>query len=582
MVVDDPVLAGVGVGRMSAVNTIGGIAGSLAIGFAALPRLGLQTSLLLTTGLAVASGGAAWWLLDRAGRPSTRVAGALACALAWLALPPLLGTRVPQDLLAAPHELVDYREGREANLAVIRRQGGLQLEIDRWWQGQDRKTHQVLAAHVPLLLHAAPRRVLVVGVGAGQTPASILTHDVERLDCVEIEPAVFDLVRRHFDGAWMNDPRVHLVREDGRTYLAHSAARYDVIALEAGQISRPGVAAFYTADFYRQARARLAPGGILSQMVPLAFLDPDGLRSVLATFLSVFPQSLLWYNSGELLLVGTNADRIGVPAARLEVLSARPAVHADLRYSPWGGPAHWLNQPQAFLGGFLIGPRGLAALAAGAPIERDDRPLLAYASRAARAEDARELLHVDTLRAHLEPLADVLEGTLPAEMLAAAAAERERNLADLVASAKLRRADALGAGHDGERAALLDAARRANPDNVHVHRRLGDLAFEQRRTAEARASYAQALALDPQDAGSHFGLARALHLSGRVDEALEHYRAGLAARPNDAEAHNDLAAALLQRGDFEGAERHLDIALRLSPGYAPAQANLARVRAAER
>jgi spermidine synthase len=188
MVVDDPVCR-----RRrrspSAVNTIGASPGRWrSLRDVAMARPAVQPA--VTTGLAVASGGAAWWLLTVPGA-HPRVAGALACALAYWRCR-RFGTRVPQDLLAAPHELVDYREGREANLAVIRRQGGLQLEIDRWWQGQDRKTHQVLAAHVPLLLHAAPRRVLVVGVGAGQTPASILTHDIERLDCVEIEPAVFD------------------------------------------------------------------------------------------------------------------------------------------------------------------------------------------------------------------------------------------------------------------------------------------------------------------------------------------------------------------------------------------------------
>ena len=105
--------------------------------------------------------------------------------------------------------------------------------------------------------------------------------------------SVFDLVRRHFDGTWMSEPRVRLIQDDGRTYLAHTAERYDVIALEVGQISRPGVAAFYSEDFYRQARARLNPGGILSQLVPLPFLTPDSLRSVVATFLAVFPQSVL-------------------------------------------------------------------------------------------------------------------------------------------------------------------------------------------------------------------------------------------------------------------------------------------------
>jgi spermidine synthase len=579
MVVSDPRLAGAGVGRMAAANTLGGIAGALLVGFVSLPRLGLQNSLLVTTGVSVAAGCATWWWLERSARVGRRAIAIAVCVGAWLALPRLLATHIPQDLLAAPHELVDYREGREANLAVISRQGTLQLEADRWWQGQDRKTHQVLAAHVPLLLHPAPRRVLVVGVGAGQTPASALTHSIERLDCVDIEPAVFDLVRARFDHAWMDDPRVHLLREDGRSYLAHTAARYDVIALEVGQPSRPGVANFYSADFYALARQRLEPGGILSQFVPLPFLTPDSFRSVVATFLSVFPHSILWYNSAELLLLGVNGDHIELAMDRLGLLASQAAVNADLRFAHWGGPAHWLNQPAIFLAGFLVGPQGLAALAAGAPIERDDRPQLAYAARRAAAGDLNELVVLESLRPQVAPIASVLRGPAPDDLVTAAAQERERNLADIAASAHLRQAEALAASaSDADLAAMLAAALAENPDNVRVHRLLGDLAARQQRSGDAQTRYRAALALDPDDASAHLGLAKLLLLQGRMADAVAHYQAALAQRPNDPQAHNDYAAALFQQRDFDGAERELRIALRLSPAYPQARENLAQLR----
>jgi tetratricopeptide (TPR) repeat protein len=338
------------------------------------------------------------------------------------------------------------------------------------------------------------------------------------------------------------------------------------------------VASFYSADFYRLARARLEPNGILSQFVPLPFLTPATFRSLLATFLEVFPQSLLWYNTAELLLIGVNAERVALPAERLSQLAGQPRVQADLRYSHWGGPTHRLNRADVFLAGFLSGPQGLAALAAGAPVERDDRPMLAYASRAARASDLNELAIVAALRPHLEPVDRVLRGALPPDVLAAAAQERERNLADVAASAQLRRADALTVG-DAERAGLLEAAARANPDNVRVHRLRGDLALRQQRAAEAQTHYAQALALDPEDGAAHLALARLLLMQGRVAEAVSHYQSALAQRPNDPEAHNDFAAALVQQGDFAGAERHLGIALQLSPAYTPARENLARLRA---
>jgi spermidine synthase len=92
-----------------------------------------------------------------------------------------------------------------------------------------------------------------------------------------LEPAVFKIVRHHFDSSWMDDAHVRLIREDGRNYLAHTSHLYDVISLEAGQIFRPGVGAFYTADFYRRAAQKLSPGGLLVQFVPLPFLE-ESLR----------------------------------------------------------------------------------------------------------------------------------------------------------------------------------------------------------------------------------------------------------------------------------------------------------------
>lgn len=125
---------------------------------------------------------------------------------------------------------------------MVREEKALQLEIDRWWQGTEQRNHQSVAAHVSLLLHPNPGRVLLVGVGAGQTPARILLHDVERLDCVDLEPAVFAAIRSHFEAGWLEDSRVRTLLTDGRTHLLHGHERYDVVSLELGQPFRPGVA----------------------------------------------------------------------------------------------------------------------------------------------------------------------------------------------------------------------------------------------------------------------------------------------------------------------------------------------------
>jgi hypothetical protein len=84
-----------------AANTRG-IVGSLVIGFFALPRLGLHAALLVTSAAALLAAMVAWWRLDQTSTTALRVGLSATALLAWLALPQLLGTRLPQDYLAGP------------------------------------------------------------------------------------------------------------------------------------------------------------------------------------------------------------------------------------------------------------------------------------------------------------------------------------------------------------------------------------------------------------------------------------------------------------------------------------------------
>jgi spermidine synthase len=581
MVVSDARLAPAGVGRMSAVNTLGGIVGSLAFAFVILPGLGLRSSALLSSGLSVACGVAAWLAIDRSGTWRDR---GLLCAAAlalWLLLPAVLRTRLPADFLASRDALVDYREGRESNLAVVRREDAQVLEIDHWWQGQDRPTHQIVAAHLPMLLHPDPRRVLVVGVGAGQTPDRFTYYGLQRLVCVDIEPAVFELIREHFDAGWMSDPRVILLREDGRNYLQHAADRYDIVSLELGQVFRPGVAAFYTVELYQSVRNRLEPGGVACQFVPTSFLTPEALCSVIRTFASVFPHCMLWYNTSELLLLG---GRDGLPRVDFTALAqrlAQPRIAQDLRYSHWGGAAEQLGRPSALLGSYLCGPAELEAIAAGAPLLRDDRPVLEVTARAADELQARELPIVELLRGHLGSFEQLTLDPLPPDSMAVAASIRAANLGDMVASALLRRVESVRqSGSTPELRALLARALEANPRSVLGLRLMGDALTLSQEFAEARHDYERAIALRPEDARALRGLAVLLHRTGDLTGAVERYRHLLALRPADAELHNNIGVALAQQGDLPAARQHFAEAVRLQPGYDEAARNLAKAQAA--
>jgi len=546
MVVGDTSTVSIGTGRMAAINTLGGILGALVVGFLCLPAFGLKTSLLFITGVSLVTGFAAWMWLDRNPSLLFRGAAIVISLLIWIGIPFAAGTRIPADFLGERRQLVDFHEGVGSNLAVLRDKGLLTLEIDRLWQGENRKNQQVMAAHIPMLFHPNPRSVLVVGVGTGQTASRFLMYDIARLECVDIEPTIFEFIREHFDSEWMDDGRVALIPEDGRNYLQHSDVKHDVISLEVGQIFRPGVAFFYTTDFYRRARERLNPGGILTQFVPSLFFTTDQFRSVLRTFLDTFPQSALWFNSSEFLLIGINDERLKLHSAALERLSTNNRVHQDLSYGYWDGVQNWLNRPPVLLAGHLIGPRGLDDLAGNARLYRDDLPVLDYATRHVHKTEQNEIPLLNELRKHFEPVTDLVDFDLSPDTVSHIEKTREKNIGGLTASALVRQAKALNPSKDHKRVVqLLSRAVRANRENFDANRMLGD----------------------------------ALMFQGKYEEAIQHYERALRLRPNHAETHNNLGFALGQRGNFIGALRHFNEAVRLRPNYTDAKRNLAHIRA---
>ena len=545
MVVEDTSTVSIGTGRMAAINTLGGILGALVIGFVCLPAFGLKISLLFITGVSLANGFAAWMWLDRNFSLLFRGTAIVISLLIWIGIPLATGTRIPADFLGERGSLVAFREGVGSNLAVIRSKNLLTLEIDRLWQGENSKNQQVMAAHIPMLFHPNPRNVLVVGVGTGQTASRFLMYDIARLDCVDIEPTIFEFIREHFDSEWMDDRRVALIPEDGRNYLQHSDVKHDVISLEVGQIFRPGVAFFYTTDFYRRARERLKPGGVLTQFVPSLFFTTDQFRSVLRTFLETFPQSTLWFNSSEFLLIGVNSEEVKLHSVALERLSSNNRVHQDLSYGYWEGSQNWLNRPPVLLAGHLIGPHGLDELAENVRLYRDDLPVLDYATRLVHKTEQNEIPLLNALRKHFEPVAAIADLELSPDVTSHIEKMREKNLGGLTATALVRQAKALNPSKDYKRMTqLLSKAVRANRENFDANRMLGD----------------------------------ALMFQSKYEEAIQHYKQALHLRPNHAETHNNLGFALGQRGNFIEAFRHFKEAVRLRPNYTDAKRNLAHIR----
>lgn len=367
------------VGRALSINTVGCVSGSMVTGFVLLPFLGMHVTMVIATYICLMLGIFVLVFLDRSLSHRNKAIATVFSISIWTSLVYATDVRLPQDYLAKGKHLIDYVEGKNSFISVTEKNGDIEMEMDRMWQGQKSKGHQIMAAHLPMLLHPAAKDVLVVGVGAGQAPGRFLYYDIARLDCVDLESRIPEVLKKHFSAVWLNDPRTRFIVEDGNNYLRNIDRKYDLISVEVGQIFRPQVSTFYNVEFYRNAKKRLAQDGIISQFLPVGFFTEEQLKSVIKTFISEFPHSTLWYNRyAELILIGSLDRDLAIRQDGVAALRRNPKVVADLFFGFPGTEEHFLIKPETLAASFLMGPKGLAGISAGASILRDDKPTLEY------------------------------------------------------------------------------------------------------------------------------------------------------------------------------------------------------------
>ena len=122
--------------------------------------------------------------------------------------------------------------------------------------------------HPAMLFHPQPKSVFIGGGGEGGTLREALSHrTVESVTMIDLDQEVVELCRAHLPNHHLgsfDDPRLTLLHEDARGYLQSGSEGYDVIILDLVDPLEEGTAyLLYTEEFYRIARSRLNPGGVL-------------------------------------------------------------------------------------------------------------------------------------------------------------------------------------------------------------------------------------------------------------------------------------------------------------------------------
>jgi spermidine synthase len=232
-------------------------------------------------------------------------------------------------------------------------------------------------ALLPLALHPAPRRVLFLGLGTGVTASAAAADPTLQVDAVELLPEVIsasELFRAPGEGgAAALQPRV--VAADARRFVRAAGASYDLIVSDNFHPARSGSGALYTVEHFQAVKARLGPGGVFCQWLPLHQLDLGTLRSIVRAFVAVNPgaRAVLATHSLETPTLGLVA-RADDGRFDFAALQARLGDGTGPQYFA----GHGLPDVWAVLGSAIAGPQALARWSAGAPLNTDDRPVVAY------------------------------------------------------------------------------------------------------------------------------------------------------------------------------------------------------------
>lgn len=308
------------IGKIYFYNTIGSVVGSAAAGFVLIPLAGVVKGLIiiaLVNFLLALSG--SLFIEKSAGKKKWSLAAAVTAAGVIL-FPFILGRPshiLPPSIFRNPqehHELKHYKETIDGTVVVVedKKTGVRSCYVNN--NAVCGVTYDALKVvhymgHLPMIFNPEAKNALIIGFGIGVTTSALAQHPLTGIDCVEICPGVKEaapLFEKFNRKVWQN-PKVNFIAGDGRNYLLVTRKKYDIISCDP---VHPGLGSgsLYSKEYFELCKKLMKPRGVISQYLPLHKLSLDDLKTLLNTFYSVFPHSLVWIAQTHGVLIGSPGE----------------------------------------------------------------------------------------------------------------------------------------------------------------------------------------------------------------------------------------------------------------------------------
>ena len=494
----------------------------------------------------------------------------------------------------------------------------------------DRST-QTLSAHIPMLFHPHPEKVMVLGLASGMTPGEVLLYPIKQLDIVEINDQVVKACELFFT-PWNNDclrdSRTRLIIQDGRNHLALTSEKYDLIISEPSNPWMAGLANLFSLEFFQLVKQRLNHNGIFAQWIQSYEIDWNTFTLLGRTFTKVFSDGvLIKIGPVDYLLVGlvNNNKLLNWPTAEKHLKFACQSTNVSF------AGVNYLSH--------LIITEDLKGLFGPGPIHTDNRPRLEFlaprklyfgslnveqsaADKRRLSPETREVLEIagnsDTMLDLVEfaasayvPLFSVLklkdlqpkqkdrymkilrgycEQTLVPTYGILGEPESKRQCAGIQIS-KIKQKflidDSRPVDHYNLSLALIAAGQTEqavqelrttvslDPFHERGYTALGLLLSKTGSLPEAIQCFSRVIKISPQDAEAFKNLGMAELRHGMIEQAIVNLSKAFQIAPDDVGIINELGISFLRQGKVHEAIQLFTKALRIKPQEAEAHHNLA-------
>jgi len=277
------------------------------------------------------------------------LAGAMVVAgLLARSVHPLPGLLIAYGRYAATRigqaDIIYSGEGLNAAVAVSQLSNGVLNyhnagKVQAASEPQDMRLQRMLG-HLTTLIPPNPKRVVVIGCGAGVTAGAVsIEPALEQETIAEIEPLVPKVVSTYFaehNFDVIRNPKVRIHIDDARNYLQTTDEKFDAVTSDPLDPWVKGAAMLYTKEFFEEVKRHLNPGGAVTLFVQLYESNTAAVKSEIATFLDVFPNGVVWGNTNQgrgydLVLLGT-VDPVKIDVDAVQAKLERPE-YARMRQS---------------------------------------------------------------------------------------------------------------------------------------------------------------------------------------------------------------------------------------------------------